>query len=272
MYRVAMAAVVTTSMLNEFQLMKFSFELFHADIHQWFVRSDWASARALASCANVTCTVFTDQDFGERVHILAPHFRQIAQQKMYAISDAWSAAQWDAVVYVDADILFTQTFIEKLLNRQDDVQLAPNYFPTHSKYRDPKGGYFNSGFVLCRSKEFASYWLSHFALIGSSWSDQLSLNELPEHFRVGELEESANIGFWRSSDSSIFLPIPVDCMFLHVHLFQLMRTRREILDRAFGLHCVKFLAGSPNHKHTILFEEILRRDNIGWYRVSLNLL
>jgi hypothetical protein len=60
-------------------------------------------------------------------------------------------------------------------------------------------------------------------------------------------------------------------MFLHVHLFQPLRTRREWVDKTFGLHCLLSLLGSRQPEHRAVLEEVLSRDGSKWYTASLAL-
>jgi hypothetical protein len=275
--RIALSTVVTLSVLNEFLFLKFSWELFHGQDYQWYIRSDSASRAVLSNHANVTCAVFADS-VARRPPVNSQPFWHIAGQKMNAMADAWNGGPWEAVAYLDADIVITASVMDFVFPLTSQVALTPHYFPgweedfAEKQQREAKEGYYNSGFVVARDRTFPEWWKHAYQRRpGKSFGDQRCLSEARDHFDVAALDQSANIGFWRTPFRSIptFKAIPADCKFLHCHLFQPLRTQLEWLNRMFALHSLDFLRNSSVPAHRALSEEIVARDQSRWYRSSL---
>lgn len=266
----ALATIVTRSVLDEFRCMKRSFELFHGSRHCWFIRCDRASKRVLSNYQNVICTNFTDA-LPNRPESDSSDFRRIVGEKMNAMADAWSYQQWQAVAFVDSDLVFTAPFMHNLVELDADVILTPNYYPCNKEHLEASSGVYNSGFVVARTPEFHTWWRHAFESQPERWTDQACLNDAPERFRIHTLSPSANVGFWRSAKLPEYEDIPADCQFLHVHLFQPLHNTRQWLDRSFALHCLKYLQKSAVPKHRTLASQILKSDRTGWYEASLRL-
>lgn len=266
----ALCSVVTAGLLEEFLLLKLSVELFHHREYQWFVRCDEASAEQLGSYSNIRCTIFRDH-LANRPHLESKEFRTVVAEKMAVLEDAWTSHTWNSVAFLDADLILTAPFLESLHDRGSDLILTPNYYPVAKEYLIPIHGYYNSGFVVTRTQRFHNWWRGAFENNPSQFTDQWSLNSAEKHFTVCQLGPRANVGFWRSDTLGEYLPIDIDCLFLHVHMFQPLRTHRDWIDKSFALHCVKFLSTSPVSEHRSLLNEILSRDKYGWYKCSLEL-
>ena len=267
---VALAAVVTASVLPEFLLLRRSFELFHGQGYRWFVRCDRVSEAVLSRCPDTTCTVFTEE-VPERPDMESEFFRRIVGEKMNAIQSAWTAGDWEVVAFLDADLVVTAPLIGALLAHRADVILTPNYYPPSTRHLAKVHGHFNSGFLATRTRDFHGWWRDAFVSDPSGWTDQGCLNEVSRHFAIGTLDERANVGFWRSENIGAYEPIPADCIFFHVHLFQPLRTQRQWIDKSFALHCMRFLRGSAVPEHQVLYRDVLARDEAGWYEASLRL-
>jgi hypothetical protein len=176
------------------------------------------------------------------------------------------------VVFLDADLVFTAPFLDFVETVSGQVLLTPNYYSPAEEHFIATHGFYNSGFLCTRTRRFHEWWRQSFLSQPTRWTDQAVLNDAKGLFSIADLPPSANIGFWRSPNRFNPAPIPSDCMFLHVHLFQpLGGTVRQWIDRAFGLHCVRFLEKSAVPGHRALFEEIIRADRAGWYTPSLRL-
>jgi hypothetical protein len=266
---VALAAVVTAAVLPEFQMLRRSFELFHRERYRWFVRCDRAVEAALRGYPDTTCSVFAEE-LPERPDLESDAFRRIVTEKMQAMQAAWAAGDWEAVVFLDADLVVTAPVMGDVLRHRADLVLTPNHYPPSTQHLAKVHGQFNSGFVATRTRDFHGWWRDAFLADGSSW-DQRCLNEASRHFAIGTLDPRANIGFWRSESLGVYEPIPPDCLFLHVHLFQPLRTQRQWIDKSFALHCLRFLRGSAVPEHQALYREVLARDPAGWYEASLRL-
>jgi hypothetical protein len=276
--RIGLSTVVTKSVLQEFQFLKFSWELFHGPHHRWHVRCDSASYATLSKHENVACVIFTEEVL-ERPDVESQTFWKLAAEKMRAMSDAWNTDQWDAVLYMDADLIITSAISDWVLAHEAQLLLTPHYFPDSSEdfaefgtgQREARDGYYNGGFVLARDRTFCAWWTRAYCEEpGRHYGDQTCLSRARRQFTVAKLDASANIGFWRSPARAmpLFKPIPSNCRFLHCHLFQPLRNQREWLNRMFALHCLDFLQGSGIPEHRRISEEILARDWSGWYRAS----
>jgi hypothetical protein len=268
--QIALTSVVTASVLEEFKFLKFSFELFHGDEYQWFLRCDRASMQALSAYPNVVCESFTDV-ITKRPDIESIDYRNIVGEKMKALEAAWGSGDWASVLYFDSDIIITAPAIEVISAVGGDLVLTPNYYPESTKHLASLHGIYNGGFICTRNRRFHRWWRDAFISQPHRWTDQACLNDAPHQFTIGTLSERANIGFWRSANIPLYEPIPADCEFLHAHLFQPLVTIREWMDKTFSLHCLKFLRGSPIPEHRRLLSEALARDESRWYEASLRL-
>jgi hypothetical protein len=268
--RLALCSVVTAHSLEEFLLMKFSFELFHGDAYSWFLRCDSVSYRVLSQHSNILSSTF-DYDLAESPDVESPAFRNIVAEKMNALAYAWDSGDWDAVVWLDADLIFTAPTLELIIGLGGQLQLTPHYYPPSNEHLIPIHGYYNSGFVLTRTPEFHRWWYTTFQDNPTQFADQWCLNLASQKFEICQLGKLANIGFWRATTRLVYPPINNDCLFLHVHMFQPLLTPHQWVNKIFGLHCVRFLCASAISEHQVLLREILRLDHHGWYEASLRL-
>jgi hypothetical protein len=268
--QLALCSVVTQAVLDEFLLLKYSFELFHGTVYIWFIRCDEYSKGVLERFSNLRLTVFSVTT-GDRPDMTSQAFRRIVSQKALALADAWTAGAWSAVAFIDADVLITAEILNAVTSAEGDVVLTPNFYPTASEHFAAVHGYFNAGFVCTRTPAFPEWWLKRIRSRPWLFTDQMALNDASDTFEVGTLEESANIGFWRSSGSR-FLPIPDDCLFCHVHVFLPLRTAREWTCKMFAVHCLRFLSRSAVQQHRLLYDYILAHDRTGWYTATMLLL
>jgi hypothetical protein len=268
---IAIASVVTEAFLDEFAILKYSFELFHGTACHWCVRCDRASASVLSGYDNVSCVIFAERAQG-RPDTLSESFRHIVAEKMNAMNDAWLAPDGcRGVLFLDADILFTAPLLPALDDIDGDVILTPNYYPEVRQHLASVHGEYNGGFAFTRSREFHAWWEGAYAADSSRYNEQSCLNEAHERFAIGRLGERANIGFWRTAEPPRYDEIPADCQFLHVHLYQRLDTMREWIDKSFALHCLKFLSAGVTPQHRLLFDRILAADRHGWFESSLRL-
>jgi hypothetical protein len=198
-------------------------------------------------------------------------FRRIVSQKALALADAWSAGAWSAVAFVDADVVFTAEILRAVASIEGDVVLTPNFYPTASEHLAAIHGYFNAGFVCTRTPAFHEWWLKRIRSRPWLFTDQMALNDAADSFEIGTLDELANIGFWRSTGLR-FLPLPDDCLFVHVHVFLPLRNAREWTCKMFAVHCLRFLSRSTVKEHRLLLDYILTHDSTGWYTATMHLL
>ena len=296
--RTALAAVVTLGVLEEFEILKFSFELFHGPDFDWYVRCCPRSADLLSRYGNVHCAVF--QTTHPRFDTDNPSFNRVVEQKMNALEDAWESGLCDSAMFLDSDLIVTDAFLNDFALLDGEVLLSPHYWPEERSADVDKYGYFNSGFVLARTAEFHKWWREAFLSQPQKFTDQQCLDDAPDHFAVRTLGEEANVGFWRAANGTTKLStfkIPENCKFLHVHLFQPAGTRAELLCRifakqylafttdaeismrpfswyqlqskAFAFQCLAFLREGKQEGHRQLYDEILARDPLQLYSAVL---
>jgi hypothetical protein len=266
---VALASIVTVDYLDEFAIAKYSYELFHGTDCQWFVRCDFASLAPLSAYRNVICRVFTERQAG-RPATLSPRFKRIMAEKMNVIADAYAAGEWDAVIFMDADLIFTAPVLPVLRDIAGDVILTPHYFPPKRHYLERHGTY-NGGFVFTRSRGFHEWWRAAYQADLSRFNEQSCLNEAHQSFRIGTLGAEANIGFWRAMALPANVAIPPNCLFLHTHLYQPLETAPQWVDKAFAFCCVKFLLASASPQHRSVLDRILAHDRRHWFEATLGL-
>jgi hypothetical protein len=268
---IALTSVVTMSVLEEFKFLKFSFELFHGINYKWFVRCDYDSLQALSIYPNVVSKCSID-NIRDRPDIESAQFHSIMGEKMNAMADAWRSGSWAGVVFFDADIIITAPAMLSFSAVEGDVVLAPNYHhPQNKRHLDSEYGNYNGGFAFTRTRHFHEWWQAAYRSRPVGFADQICLNDAHKKFTVGVLPERSNIGFWRAANAPEYGAIPADCDFLHVHLFQPLRTMRQWIDKTFALHCLNFLQNSPIKEHHVLFNEVLIRDKSRWYEACLRL-
>ncbi len=270
-----LASVVTKSVLPEFMLLKFSVELYCGLGHHWFIRGDAAICDLLKGLDNVHVSAFST-GIDSRPDLPSPEFRKIVAEKMTAIAFAWDSGEEDRVAFLDSDLIVTNDDLMTHIWNSDvaDLVLTPNYYPESMKRLEELHGIYNSGFVLTRNREFHRWWKDAFERDPTGFADQRCLNEAGEAFSVHALDERSNVGFWRSLEDGFrgeFRPIPQECSFLHVHMFQPVQKPRQVLDKAFALTAVSFLSTSPDSKHQKLLEQILAGDTSGLYELALTI-
>ena len=267
---IALCTVVTEAVLTEFEVLKFSYELFHGTDAPWFVRCDRASYAALSQHANVICTVFTQRQ-ANRPDNESTAFRSLVAQKMSVLADAWAhSSTWTGVVFLDADLIFTAPLLPMLQTMPGELLLTPNHYPPSRRHLAAIHGEYNSGFVLTRTSRFHEWWREAFNADTTRWTDQACLNDAGDAgFEIGALGPESNVGFWRSPQVVSYNAIPAECTFLHVHLYQPLRSFREWIDKSFALHCVRFLQVSPRADRQRVLREIFRRDRCGWFESTL---
>lgn len=265
---VCCAAVVTKASLEEFWILKSTFEMFHKAVYPWFVRCDEESRAAMAGTPEIRCHVFSRTQ-SVRPEMTSLEFREIMSQKMNAMEDAWRERNWDAVLYLDADIIVTSSFASGLLQLPAQVILSPHYLAPQWRAQSIAIGRFNGGFAAAKSPAFHEWWRDALLEKPGKFLDQACLVDAPRIFDVAELDQRANIGWWRKTGITHFPPIPHDCLFFHVHLFQPINTLNAFVQRSFVLHCLEFLYNSQNPDHHRVVETIVSRDSSGWYAGAL---
>jgi hypothetical protein len=265
---VCCACVVTEASLQEFLILKATLEICHQKTFPWFIRCDEGACASLANVPEMRFHVFSATK-SVRPVFTTDEFREIMSQKMNAMEDAWHEMNWDAVLSFDADIIVTKGFIPELLHLPQQVVLTPHHHPSVLRAQSIAIGRFNAGFVLTRSPEFHKWWREAYLANPNKFNEQYCLNHAPKVFAVATLDKRANVGWWRRTGITHFEPIPEDCSFLHVHLYQPLDSFDAFQQRSFALHCLEFLCNSQCPEHHKILETILRADSSGWYARAL---
>jgi len=270
MKNVAVAAVVTSSVLDEFLLLKYSFELFHGKGYQWFLRCDEVTAKILRDSDDISTNVFA-HCIQNQIPNESPDFRPLVGEKMNAMDDAWACQKWEAVAFLDADLVITSCMFPMLESLPGEVILTPHHYSSASIMTESYYGRYNTGFVYSRNPLFPTWWREAYLSQPLKFADQACMNEVGDHFTIAELGPIANVGRWRYTENAEYEPIPAGCMFLHSHFYQPLRTTIDWYQRTFSVHCLKFLRDSDIRFHRVLYKEILKRDRVGWYSATLQL-
>jgi len=270
MPRLVMAAVVTENMLREHLLLRKSFELFNDVPCEWALRCDAASAPVLMQLPDTTCEVFTSSV--ERPNSQwSQGFRDIVEQKMLVLDDAWKRHKPDAVLFLDSDIVVTDSFVEELLDLDTELALTPHYFTTQAAYKDNRYGRYNSGFIFTRSPTFHEWWRSEFLRQPERFTDQACLNGVEEVYKTVHLEETWNVGYWRRGDGWDTPELPAGMKQFHAHVLQEARPDQEyeIGQKVFALSLLDFLRERGTPRDLELLDYIVSRDESGYYAAML---
>lgn len=265
---VCCASIVTKASLQEFWILKATLEMCHKATYPWFVRCDEEAYASMVDMREIRCHVFTRAQ-AVRPNLFSPEFRPIMAEKMNVMEDAWREKNWDAVIFLDADLIVTKAFIPDLMNLPQQIVLTPHHLPPEIGTRSTGFGRFNGGFALTKSPAFHEWWRQAFLARPDRFMEQACLDDAPGIFDAALLDQRANVGCWRRSQLTRFAPIPQDCLFLHVHLFQPVDTLQGFLQRSFALYCLEFLCNSESSEHRSIVNTIVCQDSSGWYAAAV---
>jgi len=272
MKNLVICSVVTERVLEEYLLMRLSFSLHHREKPRWHVRCDGASTKRLQrELPDTTTKLFTEVAPTFRSQ-WSPEFRGIVEQKMIAIGDAWTKLGAEAVLFLDADIVFTSTLLPILEEMDAQLVLTPHYWPIGSECEANRYGFYNTGFVLTRNPSFWQWWLKIFRRHPESFSDQWCLNLLPEGTNPSHAPPEWNVGYWRRSDPWDLPEIPVEMKFFHAHLFAEPNAENSYTcgEKDFVLQLLEYLRRRGRSSDRRLLKYILARTPNGYYRHILN--
>lgn len=252
------ASIVTAAMVEEYLIFRRSMELFHSERLAWCIRCDEASAKRLEHVRFASCRVFS-RSINVAAQPDSALYREIMNEKILSVEDAWACGA-ESVLYCDVDMIVASEFLSDIMSGDAELALSPNYYPSESTHLNDIHGIFNGGLVLSRTPRFVAWWRKEAALYKSSFADQLCLNSASRSFSCRHLPSEYNVGFWRSVTPTWrggFIPIPINCRLLHVHLFQPYSPIKGWIDRAFALHCLRFLRSGDNLKRNAICDIIL---------------
>lgn len=301
---IGFVAVVTHDSFEEYELLRFSFELFHGAEHHWFLYCDPECVASLASLPNTECRVF-EQPANQTDGNPLGNSKSVCLRKLQAIHDAWETGRFSSVLYLDTDLVFTASTLDPISGIEGDVLLTPHYFESPREEKDlGLWGKFNSGFALMRNRDFHPWWKAAMLSQPEKFGDQQCLDDASSHFRVGHLPKTANVGPWRSPTGTQTIPqarIPQGCLFVKAHMFQPGEPPLDLVQKAFvaeltrlsnavdgstrpitspfreehlvqriyAIQCLQYLQESPVDKHKTLFLEIINRDRLAIYKSLL---
>lgn len=265
-------SVVTSALVSEYRLFRFSVELYHPKEIAWSIRCDAEAAIRLADLAFLSCETFS-QPINFAANLGSELYQTIMLEKMKVMSDAWRLGA-DTVLYCDVDLVVTGDFLKAFQESSTDLVLSPNYYASGSEYLCEIHGRFNGGIVLARDATFSQWWTEQTFLLSRPFADQLCLNKSQTRFSVGVLSSDYNIGPWRSITpgwNGGFYSIPSTCKLLHVHLFRPYSSARGWIDRAFSLFCLRYLDNSSDPNHRTIANYILSGEHGRYYRHLLEI-
>tara|TARA_R100000008_G_C3585123_1_gene171638 strand:- start:110 stop:928 length:819 start_codon:yes stop_codon:yes gene_type:complete len=194
------ASVVTQKTLTEFELLKYSIELFHEC--DWVISCDHYVNAALQNIPNVTCLRLIESDDCD--HNIQDEIKQQNWMKvMMTKFDAVSAhlEKHGNCLFLDSDMLFVgpieDSLMELFLNKNIDATISQhmtNNWPVEAKH-----GLFNAGMFHIRSKEFLSSWisLSRDYKKYNFYFEQQPLEFVQRNFVSLNFPINYNIGWWR---------------------------------------------------------------------------
>src|SRR6185312_765676 len=145
-----LTALVTRDSLAEYELLRYSFELFHGSSHHWRLYCDSESSLKLSQVPNTDCRLLESLaiDFKPQDHPKANYLNKLA-----AIDDVWATNRFSTVIYLDTDIVFTAPVLDYLSSLDGDVLLTPHYFCSPRQQKDLElWGAYNNGFVVMRNR------------------------------------------------------------------------------------------------------------------------
>lgn len=201
---IPVASVVTTKSLNEFLLLKMSFEQYHEA--EWFVSADDFAHNKIKDIPNVRsqCLIKTDDcSHGTNDPVKNRLFLELVMTKFDAMREAIKSHGWG--LFIDSDIFFTgpieQRILDLMKSRDVDAVLSPHM--TNNLGLESQVGHFNVGFFSMRN---LSYLEQHAEM---SWHhkefgmyyEQQPLQFCSYPFLTVNLPINYNIGWWRFNEA-----------------------------------------------------------------------
>ena len=164
-------------------------------------------------------------------------------------------------LFVDSDFIFLQPFEDQF---RGDLAITPHYRPKEESSYNQTFGKYNTGLIFARDKHFPQWWKNSIYQ-ESRFTDQQCINNAQTFFSIKELDQTHNIGFWRSSESdkesiqkALKVEINEDIIIsgkkansFHIHLFLNKKEGHWVNFRSFVLHCLK-----KCEKHNWILKEI----------------
>lgn len=198
------ASVVTEKTLKEFELLKYSIELFHEC--DWSISCDKHVYDRLDKVANVTCLQLIETDDCD--HNIQDAIKQ--QNWMKVMMTKFDAVELHLnkhkhCLFLDSDMLFVgpiqEEFLELFLNSNVDATISQhmtNNWPVEAKH-----GLFNAGMFHIRSKDFLNSWkaLSKDYKKYNFYFEQQPLEFVQRNFVSVNFPINYNIGWWRFNTS-----------------------------------------------------------------------
>ena len=237
----------------------------------WHVRCDRAArARLKRELPDTNAKAFVDAapNFSSQ---WSTEFRSIVEQKMFAIRDAWKMPGARAVLFLDADLVFTGPLVPKLQRMQERLILTPHFWPEGFEWKADRYGFFNSGFVFTRDRSFWKWWLARFRKEPEAFTDQWCLNFVSEYTNPSLAPADWNVGYWRRRDAWDLPALPARMIFFHGHLFvppNLMNSY-ECGQRDFALQLFEYLSSRGRRADRRLLKYIFEHSPNDYFQHAL---
>ncbi len=200
--QIPVSSIVTSKTLEEFLLLKFSFEQYH-NTH-WYVSTDSSTTKALQNYKNITPLELIDSDEGSHGSN-DPKKNEIFHKLIMTKFDALEAAieNHGYGLFIDADIFFTNPLEEKFITlmKNEDVDAILSPHMTNNANVESEVGYYNVGFYSMRNKKYLKMHremsLKYREL--DMYYEQQPLQFCSYNFTTINAPIYYNIGWWRFS-------------------------------------------------------------------------
>jgi hypothetical protein len=194
------ATVVTEKTLTEYELLKFSIELFHEC--DWVISCDEYAYNKLKDIENIECLklIKTDDcDHNIQDEIKQQNWMNVMMTKFDAVNAHLN--KYEHCLFLDSDMLFVGPFqdeiLELFLNKNIDAVISQHM--TNNWSVEAKHGLYNAGMFHIRSKEFLNNWkeLSKNYKKYNFYFEQQPLEFVQRNFISLNFPINYNIGWWR---------------------------------------------------------------------------
>jgi len=194
------ASVVTEKTLNEFELLRYSIELFHEC--DWVISCDRHVNDKLKEVSNITCLQLIESDDCD--HNIQDELKQ--QNWMKVMMTKFDAVEshlekHNHCLFLDSDMLFVGPLQEEILQLflNENIDATISQHMTNNWPIEAKHGLFNAGMFHIRSRDFINNWkaLSKDYKKYNLYFEQQPLEFVQRNFVSLNLPINYNIGWWR---------------------------------------------------------------------------
>lgn len=289
--KVAIASFVPSTKLQEYLLLRRSFELLigTADV-QWIADCDSSCLPLLSRIPNTDAAVISGS-FHLRSEPLSIDWARIV---LGAIERAWNSGA-SRVIFATPDVVFLRPFFESYFGA--DVAIAGQKRMLGSMTLDAYPSPFTTPLISLKSRKFHHWWNRLVTNMDDISPDAFEFfyrefnPVLTDDYRECQPYEmlaanSTFVDFRRQNYAFVRVPLfeRSDCRFEAVRRTFLMElgmytgsgafkaffTAEELLNKAFAIQLVRHLKNSSHPQHRELAAEILTQDSCGLYRVAIS--